>query len=679
MNKNLKKSAVLCFKRWSRNSWSVFASFQKVVKIGVLCVGMSILTLPFNLMLAQGKIQDTTIRAEKLKELKVVAQRANPTRGMSSPVRLYSRKQMVNLPFQTIENALKVNPSVDLRERGGRGVQADISLLGGNADQTMVMLNGVNFTDAQTGHQSHALPIDIEGISEISLIGGIPGIGAYSGAVNINTAPLAPNFIRAELSGGQYGYLYNSLSGAIQKDGLTAMVLGSLKKSDGYIENTDFDRTNLFTYITYDAANAGQFYFQAGYQKKYFGANSFYSLAYPNQAEQTKTYLTSLKWKKNIVKNLSLNALLSYRKNYDRFELFRGGDEAASWYTGHNYHMTDNVGAGLNLDYNWFVGTTSLGVDYTYNHIFSNVLGETLDRKVAIPGELNKFYTKAIDRNVVNGWLRHGVKLNDLDLSGSLNYASSSYGGSFLWSLGAGYQLNKKLKLDASAARSMRLPTFTDLYYTTATHTGNAALNPEKAITYKVGLTYNGLERLSNNALKGFKGHVSTYYRMGENIIDWVKEDEASKWESRQITTLNTLGVELSLGYSFDTFLKEISMSYGHIQTDKSSGSYISQYALDYLKDKFSASMELEIVESLTLGVVGSWYARNGGFLDAAGKNVAYPPYWMLDARLNWNLGKLDLYVDASNILDTKAYDFGGLLQAGRWFVAGLTITIGKF
>lgn len=63
---------------------------------------------------------------------------------------------------------------------------------GGSFDQTMVMLNGINFTDARTGHQSHSLPIDIDCIAGIDLIDGVSGVGAYAGALNIRTMPLNP-------------------------------------------------------------------------------------------------------------------------------------------------------------------------------------------------------------------------------------------------------------------------------------------------------------------------------------------------------------------------------------------------------------------------------------------------------------------------------------------------------
>ena len=45
----------------------------------------------------------------------------------------------------------------------------------------MVLLNGIDFTDARTGHQSHALPVDLDCISAVELIDGVPGVGAYAG------------------------------------------------------------------------------------------------------------------------------------------------------------------------------------------------------------------------------------------------------------------------------------------------------------------------------------------------------------------------------------------------------------------------------------------------------------------------------------------------------------------
>lgn len=43
--KKRSKSGVRCFTRWSRKGYGAFASLGKVVKIGVLSLSMSIITL----------------------------------------------------------------------------------------------------------------------------------------------------------------------------------------------------------------------------------------------------------------------------------------------------------------------------------------------------------------------------------------------------------------------------------------------------------------------------------------------------------------------------------------------------------------------------------------------------------------------------------------------------------
>ena len=114
------------------------------------------------------------------------------------------------------------------------------------------------------------------------------------------------------------------------------------------------------------------------------------------------------------------------------------------------------MGTGLSLIH--ICGVTSLGGDYTYNHIYSTNLGEPL------PTPHGK-YTHAKDRHVGNLWLRHVKQWERFDVSGSAGVSFTPYGTSALWSLSGGYRPVRGLRLEVGAAQSMRLPTFTDLYY----------------------------------------------------------------------------------------------------------------------------------------------------------------------------------------------------------------------
>ncbi len=54
-------------------------------------------------------------------------------------------------PAQSVQDLLEFIAGVDVRQRGAEGVQADISIRGGSFDQTLILLNGINITDPQTG------------------------------------------------------------------------------------------------------------------------------------------------------------------------------------------------------------------------------------------------------------------------------------------------------------------------------------------------------------------------------------------------------------------------------------------------------------------------------------------------------------------------------------------------
>ena len=411
--KNIRTKQTPCFRRWSRKGWAAFASLHRHVTIGVLAVTMSILLLATQHASAHDADTAAVLKTLRIDEVGISGSQSAPTRNVQSQTPLFDRKAQAAAPVQTLESALRLAPSVDIRERGGKGMQADIFIRGGSFDQTMVLLNGIDFTDARTGHQSHSLPVDIDCISAVDLLDGVPGVGAFAGAVNIRTAPLKPTYLRFEGAGGQHGYAYANLSGAVTSGRFSLLAAGSYRRSDGYTHNTGFDNANAFVRLNYDSPRAGFFDFQAGWQRRAFGSNGFYSLQYPDQFEQTQTALGSLRWVRGWGP-VRLNAAVSYRWNSDRYELIRGEPGRVPY----NYHLTDNAGAELWADYASRAGVTSLGGDYTFHHIRSTVLGEPLPRPVGR-------YDHAKSRHIGNFWLRHGKRWRRFDVSGSVGASTT--------------------------------------------------------------------------------------------------------------------------------------------------------------------------------------------------------------------------------------------------------------
>ena len=653
------KPAVFRFKRWTRKKYGAFASLHRQVTIGVLVIGGSLTALQSRTVSAQ--TYDTTAVVRMIDSASVVAERVSPTRSVMTVATLFSREVSAGAPAQNFESALRLSPEIDVRDRGGKAVQSDILIRGGSVDQTSLMLNGINFTDARTGHQTHSLPVDIDFISGMELIDGVQGAGAYAGAINVRTAPLHPKYIRLHATGGQYGYLYSNISGNWEFDKGGIFAAASYKRSSGYTSNTDFSNINGYIRAHLDGGKAGYFDFQAGYQNRDFGANGFYSLKYPDQHEKTGTILTSLRWffKSG---NWEATAYFSYRNNRDRFELVKGHPESVPY----NYHVTNNFGASGWLSYSWIAGQTSLGGDYTRNEILSTVLGEKLDKPV--PGPDGISYTKGKNRNVGNVWLRHKLGFEKVSISLSGGLAIHQFGTDGMGSGEVGFYPIKALKLYVGAVQSMRLPTFTDLYYTTASHESNPHLVPEKAFMARLGGTFTSGK---------WGASVTSYWRRGLNIIDWVQYPGEYVWKSMQITKMNTIGIEISGRYhSSDGFLRDAGISYGHIYSDKNSAEYISQYALDYMRNKLSGNLKVAFVDNLTLGLTGTLFDRNGNYTDASGELCSFKPYFLLDSKLTWTLKMVELYLEVTNITCTKYCELGGLIMPSIWANAGIVVTV---
>ncbi len=659
--KNTLPTETPCFKRWGRKTWSVFASLHRAVTIGVLAVGMSIILLAAETVSAHEIDSTQVMRELRIREVGISGSQSLPVRNIQSQTPLFNRKVQAYAPVHSLESALRLSPSVDVRERGGRGTQADISVRGGSFDQTMVLLNGINFTDARTGHQSHAIPVDFEAISSVELLDGIPGVGAYAGAVNIRTQPLLPTYLRLEGSGGQYGSAFGLLSGAVTAGRCSVFAAASYRKSDGYRQNTDFENINAFLRAVYDARRGGVFDVQVGYQDRQFGSNGFYAAYNPLQWEHTSTALTSLRWVKS-TDRYSVGASAGYRKNFDRYDWTRG--------TAMNRHNTDNVDVKLWSDYLWRWGRTTLGGDYAFHHIYSTNLGEKMHHA-------HDYYTHAKARHIGNVYLNHAVSWQKVEASAAIGVSFTPYGTTPLWNVGVGYAPAEEWHIDAGLSQSMRLPTFTDLYYTSPAQINNLDLTPEKAVTLHLGAEYRrGVWHAS----------LSGYHRWGRDIIDRVmREDMGNKWHSEQSSRLNTFGLEFRGGYSSEEgWLRQVTLSYGYVTSDKRTH-LITQNSMDYMRHKAALSVAVHFLRNFSWVVTGSVYDRNGDYIyypvsgDSSTSEIRrYKPYFLLDSRLSWEKGICRLYVDASNLTGQRYCDIGGIPLPREWFTFGAAITIGK-
>ncbi|MDP5139184.1 MAG: TonB-dependent receptor plug domain-containing protein, partial [Spirosomaceae bacterium] len=203
-------------------------------------------------------------------------------------VSVISARQIEQSPVKTLDGILQYALGVDVRSRSPFGVQADVSIRGGNFEQTLVLIDGVKMNDPQTGHHSFNLPIPISQIAKIEVLQGgasrVFGPAAFSGVINIITKKAEETALNISLGLGERNL--HLLGGAVnlKKDKLTSLVSAERISSNGYAYNTAFDRVQAFTKNTIELEKA-EISLQAGFMTNKFGASNFYSPKFLDQYE----------------------------------------------------------------------------------------------------------------------------------------------------------------------------------------------------------------------------------------------------------------------------------------------------------------------------------------------------------------------------------------------------------
>lgn len=675
------KGSGLCFKKWSGDKWAVFNTLHREIKIGILTAAY-FTTLGYHQTFANTE-SDSISSKITLNEIQVSGKRAPGIyQETGRQIAVISREQIEKLPAQSIQGLLRTALGVDIRERGPLGMQADISMRGGSFDQVMILLNGINVTDPQTGHYGLNLPVDLASVERIEILRGpaarVHGPNAFDGAINFVTKSGSENKVSAQLTAGDHG-LYNLHAGLSHRKGAFGNYFSAQKgASDGYIDNTDFDILNLY-YRGQVTREQSKFSLQLGYNDKSYGANSFYSASYPNQFDANRTLFAAASMESSGL--IRIRSDVYWRRHHDRFELFRNYIGAASWYTGHNYHLSETAGASLNATTSWSLGTTSLGAELRSESIWSNVLGLPMDKPLDVPGENEGQFTRSFNRTNFSVFAEHNIYFDRFDLSGGVlinRHSNSGYGVDWYPGIDLSYRLTTLLKWTASYNRSLRMPTFTDLFYSGPTNVGNPNLKPERAETYETAF------RLRNEF---YSGSLGGFYRIGRDLIDWGRIPGETVYTTSNINRVEALGTEaaadllLSELITGQTLLRSLSVNYSYVWQDKvSDEGYESYYVLDHLRQKLNISL----IHGLGLpNVEVNWNMqyrdRAGYYTKSDGTRVDHTPFWLTDLRVSWNKGNYGLYAEASNLFDATYSDLSELRQPGLWLKLGARIELKIF
>ncbi len=702
------KREVIVFRQFKRKGWALFACLGREVVISVLSVATLSSTKAACISNMMWRADTAQVPKEIwLGDVGVTGSRAPLTQSQAARmVTVLSHDDIAQAAVQSVNDLLKLAVGVDVRQRGALGSQTDISIRGGTQEQITVLLNGINICDPQTGHNVMDLPCQLDEIVRVEVLEG-PAGRAYGtsslvGGINIVTSSgegyMANDVGRklkgdVNVEGGSFGYakaaFVTNLSLHAQSSfTFNQQLSSSYQRSDGFSRskagtlNTDYSGIKAF----YQGKFGNQHMtvrWHAGISDKGWGSGTFYATPRwqaDDQYEHTTKIFTALQantklWEINIRPSIYWN---QYR---DRYEGYRNRPDIMKY----NHNRTNIYGFNLNSYFDWKAGRTAIGAEIRNEDLVSGNLGEPRSG-FEQEGAASK-YSRGINRTNLSAHLEHNILLRRLTLSAGVIAAKNTWSNAD-WKLFPGIDVSYLLyesdrsplsiKLFASYNTSLRLPSFTEMYYKLQGYAADPHLKPEEMQALEAGAQFSSPTLMAK---------ATVWHHQGRNIIDWMmdtRQGDAAQWQSVNHTRINATGFEMSadinLRQLFSSSLStssdypSVRLSYSYITQDKDlEEGFVSQYALEYLRHKLVATLHTPLWRHLSLTLNTRWQDREGQYTTFDGDVCDYRPFALADARLQWQTTRCTLYAEVNNLFDNRQYvDYGNVPQPGIWFVGGV-------
>ncbi len=717
------KRQVLVFRQFGNHGYSLFACLGREVVCSVLSVATltyasaeSVSTHP----VTADSVATKTDRELMLDEVSVTGSRAPLTKSQAARmVTVLDRADIQQAPVQSVNDLLKYAVGVDVRQRGPIGAQTDISIRGGTQEQIIILLNGINICDPQTGHNTLDLPCDLSEIQRIEVIEGpagrLYGTSSLVGAINVVTVSGGvdnprgvwnveggarnPRALNIQAACGSYGYASLGLRyshSTFNTPHLTRNTQSSLSasysRSDGYSRskagglNTDFSGAKAFYqggYTTDDVRVSWHF----GVADKGWGSSTFW--ATPRwQADDQYEHTTKLMGDLQTDTRhgpLRLHTNIYWNQHQDRYEGYRGQPQLMKY----NYNRSDVCGLSLNSHFDWALGRTAFGAELRNENLLSGNLGEPLSRPHHIHGT-DRDYTLGVNRTNISAFAEHNLLLRRLTVSAGMVVVKNTWADmnpTVYPGIDASLRIGSNWKLHASLNTSLRMPSFTEMYYKLQGYSADPHLKPEEMRAVEVG---------ANAVWSKFNVQCTLWHHHGRNMIDWVmdtRKGDAAVWQSVNHTRLNSYGVEVSARMTLQhpsprsaegRLLPEgrknthLSISYSYITQDKElEEGLVSQYAMEYLRHKLVVNAHLAPFTShLLIDLNLRWQDRVGQYTDFQNTVHDYAPFCLVDGRITWQMPACQYYLEVNNLFNTKYVDYGHVPQPGTWLTAGIRYTL---
>ncbi|HET8548895.1 MAG TPA: TonB-dependent receptor [Bryobacteraceae bacterium] len=539
----------------------------------------------------------------------------------------------LRLVSSTFADFLRLDSSLDLRQRSPNAIQGDLSIRGSTFGQTLVLLNGLRLNDVQSGHHNLDIPVPIEAVDRIEILRGsgstLYGSDAVGGVVNVITRKPETSEMRLRTAAGSWGTNEQRGVLTIRANAFSQQLSFARDFSTGFVPNRDYRNLSAAS-VTGFASRLGQTELTLAHNDRPFGAERFYGNF--SSWERTKGWFAALR------QNLGARtqAALAFRRHTDLFVLHRYRPEL---YT--NRHAVES----------WQITLRRLDALATNTRIYWG--GEAL--------------RDAIDSNNLGGHDRaRGAAYVALDARALRRFSFNAGVRDEVWgsanhvvspSFSGGFWILPVFRVRASASRAFRLPTYTDLYYRDPANAGSPHLRPERAWNYEAGIDWSRGSYL--------RAGVTVFHRRERDGIDYVRRSPAEIWTARNFQRLEFTGVEASAAarlYGSQSLELQYTALHG---AQNALAGYQSKYVFNYPVHAGLASWHTILPRDILVRV------RAGAL-----ERVQRDPYGVVDAYAARARGNVRPFVHVTNLTGTAYEEIAGVAMPGRGIVAGIELLI---
>ncbi|MBQ4811999.1 TonB-dependent receptor [Pseudoalteromonas luteoviolacea] len=471
---------------------------------------------------ANQDIERITVTANKFEQ---------PIDNTLASVSVIDRVQIEKLNVRDIPSLLNTLPGVDVVRNGGFGQIASVFVRGASIKRTLVLIDGVRVSDANSGNVSFT-NIPVNSIERIEVVKGaraaIYGSDAVSGVINIITRESQTNQIT--LTSGSNNYFEAQAAGHFKSGKLRLSYNYGYQETDGYdvIEKDPIEpRSKNHDRDGYENENKG---FNVAYDFEEYGELSAlgqfsqgkaqYDSNWGNDAYRFDNHTAKIAWQKGserLTQNASFSVSQEENIQFDDSENNQAGGGEVNVYSTEREELEYRARFKIIESLQGTAGVSHLSEDISKS---TAKFAQTERDNTAIFA--GAFYDDS-------KWLANvAVRSDDYEFHGRANTYTTSFG----------VKPHQNVAFRFNHGTAFRAPTLNDAFVTDSLWYGpNIDIKPEEAENNELGLTVTSSWGRYDVAI--FENRIT-------NLISNKLDAETQKYVAYNVDKATMRGVELS-------------------------------------------------------------------------------------------------------------------------------------